>query len=343
MGQYFKMLGMYAVVIFVLLLVATSPVYAVSPLYFYDWYHGKDGQTVPSGYPAWLSDKQEDRENVAKAIKWELYTGYPDRTLKLTDNITRAEFAVALARVLDVGEDGGSAWYTNRLNALVSEGIIKSLSGDWSAPVKRGEMGQWTGKAARKYTADIKKNSVSFTDTSDGDIITAAKAGIISGYSDGSFKSVEKAQRVHAALMLVRLAQVLNSEPLPKEDDLNNIAHKAFEKEQLARKAWVLAKTKVLDYTSAEGYESKLNLKWLALVEAEYQKLKPDYGWAEDILSYSANPVELHRTTAVIEVSGSVQNYDKYGSKLYDKIDYKGSQYFIKRGGKWTVTHGEPG
>ena len=341
MGQYFNKLVIYILVVFVLL-VATTPAYAVSPLYFYDWYHGKNGQTVPLGYPAWLKDKQEDNENVAKAIKWELYTGYPDRTLKLTDNITRAEFAVALARVLDIGEDGGSVWYTKRLNALVSEGIIKSLSGDWSAPIKRGEMGQWTGRAARKYEADIKKNSMSFTDTSDGDIIIAAKAGIISGYSDGSFKPTEQAQRVHAALMLVRLAEGLNSQPLPKSDDLNIIAKKAFELEQVARKNWVLGRTKTLDYTPAEEYESKLNLTWLALAEAEYQKLKPDYGWAEDTLYYSAKPVKMHRTTAVIEVSGKVQNYDDAGDKLYGKIDYNGFQYFIKRGGKWTVTHGEP-
>ena len=342
MWQYFNKLGIYALVVFLLLAVA-SPAYAVNPLYFYDWYQGKGGQSMPSGYPSWLEGKPQDKDNVAKAIKFELYTGYPDRTLKLIDNITRAEFAVALARVLDIGEDGGSSWYANRLNALVLDGIIKSLSGNWSAPVTRGEMGQWTGKAASKYAAEIKKNSVSFTDTVDKDIIKAAKTGIISGYDDGSFKPAEKAQRVHAALMLVRLAEALNSQPLPKSEDLKKIAQKAFEQEQAARKAWVQGSTKTLDYTSVEEYESGLNLKWLALAEVEYQKLKPDYGWAEDVLSYSGKPVELHRTTAVIEVSGRVQNYDKSGRKLYDEIAYDGLQYFIRSGGKWRVTHGEPG
>ena len=341
MAKYFKKLSIYVVLVFVLL-AASSPAYAVSPLYFYDWYQGKNNQTLPSGYPTWLENNSQDKDNVAKAIKFELYTGYPDQTLKLTDNITRAEFAVALARVLDTGKDSGSTWYSNRVDALISEGILKGKSGDWSAPITRGEMGQWAGRSANKYEAEVKKKSVSFTDTVDSDIMTAAKTGVISGYSDGSFKPSEKAQRVHAALMLVRLAEGLNSQALPKEIDLNSIAKKAFEQEQSARKNWVQAKTKIPDYTTAEEYESSLNLKWLALAEAEYQKLKSNYGWAEDVLSYSVKPVELHQTTAVIQVSGKVQNYDKSGRKLYDIIEYSGFQYFIKRDGKWIVTYGEP-
>ncbi|ACV64814.1 S-layer domain protein [Desulfofarcimen acetoxidans DSM 771] len=341
MWRYLYKLSIYAAVALVLMTV-TTPAHAVNPLYFNDWCQGKSNQVLPSGYPAWLEDNAQDKENVAKAIKFELYTGYPDQTLKLTDNITRAEFAVALARVLDTGKDGGSTWYANRLDALVAEGILKGKTGDWSSPITRGEMGQWTGRAAGKYKADIKINSISFTDTVDSDILTAAKAGIISGYSDGSFKPKDNAQRVHAALMLVRLAEALNSKPLPNETDLSNIAQKAYEQEQIARKAWVQAKTKTPNYTPAEEYESSLNLKWLALAEVEYQKLKPNYGWAEDKLSYSAKPVEMHRTTAIIEISGRVQNYDKAGNKLYDELDYKGSQYFIKRDGKWVLTHGEP-
>ncbi|WP_066633914.1 S-layer homology domain-containing protein [Desulfolucanica intricata] len=329
----FICLGMLA-----LFLLTAGPAFALNPLYFYDW---PGTGNLPAGYPSWLENTPEDKKSVSDAVKWELYTGYPDRTLKLTNNITRAEFAVALARSLDIGQEGGSTWYAGRRDALLQAGIITSATGNWDAPISRGEMGQWMGRAARQFSAGVKVSNVSYSDTTDPDIITAARAGVIAGYEDGTFRPGEKAQRVHAALMLVRLVRGLNSAK-PAVDSLDEIAQKAFIEEQEARKDWVTGKTGQLDFSAAKSYESETNLNWLKLVEEEYQKSNPDYGWAKDVENYSAKGVELHRTAAIIKVSGKVQNYNKSGQAIYGALPYEGYNYFVKRDGKWLLTHSEP-
>ncbi|WP_422879783.1 S-layer homology domain-containing protein [Neomoorella thermoacetica] len=68
-----------------------------------------------------------------EAIDFELYMGYPDATLKLSNNITRAEFAAVLARAADVSGQLGRNWYDGAVDGLSAAGVIPDKSGDWNA------------------------------------------------------------------------------------------------------------------------------------------------------------------------------------------------------------------
>ena len=210
---------------FMLLMLAAMPVYAATPTthWYKDW-----GQ----GGIDW--NNQSDVKELDEAVRWELYVGYDDgiqihskipgkyyqATLRFGNNITRGEFATALGRCLDIGNDNNFPW--GRVDALVSAGIIPSKDGDFNAPITRAEMAQWMGKAAVKYNTDIKNSNVFFPDTSNSDILAAAKTGVIKGYPDGKFHPENNALRAHAALMLVRLSKQMNQD-LPEDEELKQL------------------------------------------------------------------------------------------------------------------------
>lgn len=212
------------------LMLITIPVYAATPdtHWYKDW-----GQ----GGIDW--NNQSDVNELEEAVRWELYVGYDDgyqitpkipgkyylATLRFGNNITRGEFATALGRCLDIGNDNN--FPTGRVNALVSAGIIGDPNGDFTADITRAEMAQWMGRAAVKYKADVKNSNVSFPDTYDTDILAAAKTGVIKGYPDGQFHPDDNALRAHAALMLVRLSKQMNQN-LTDDSELNLLITKAL-------------------------------------------------------------------------------------------------------------------
>jgi hypothetical protein len=178
---------------------------------------------------------KSDVKEIEDAIRWELYVGYSDgkqihpkipgayygAALRLGDDITRGEFAVALGRCLDIGSD--TNFPMGRVIPLVDQRVITSdeADKDFSVPITRAEMAKWMGRAAINFKADT-KGVVSFADTSDSDILAAAKTGVIRGYPDGLFHPDDNAMRAHAVLMLVRFSRQLNSD-LPKDIELENL------------------------------------------------------------------------------------------------------------------------
>lgn len=209
---------------------------AGDPIYYMDWEWNRfiDLDEYPTTkYPQWLENKQniQDKNDVYDAISWEIYKGDPpskkDKALvkemnyyhddynligghlRLTDKITRAEFAAALARTIGINVSNGNPWYINYVKELNKLGIIPTISGDWSDTsfITREEMGQWIGRAAKKFNIKIQNENVYFTDTNDENILLAAKTGIIKGSGNNQFKPQDNAQRVEAALMLIRMVK----------------------------------------------------------------------------------------------------------------------------------------
>ncbi len=174
---------------------------AAVPADFKDWGKGPK-------WPAWLDSVKTDKETVAKAIEYGIYQGYPDKTLRLTDTITRAEFATALSRVLETGTENGAGaeWYKPHVDALVDMEIITNTGGNWNAPITRLEMGQWMGRAVmqNQNRERFRFREIHFEDVQDPDVDIAAMARIINGVGEGKFNPGGKAQRVEAALMLMR-------------------------------------------------------------------------------------------------------------------------------------------
>lgn len=99
------------------------------------------------------------------------------------------------------------------LRYLISKGaLLKDANGSYrpNDTVTRGEFATYIAKALNLQT----KDTITFTDVSDtyllaNEIKLAATAGIITGYTDGTFKPEERISREHMAVMLIRAVDYL--------------------------------------------------------------------------------------------------------------------------------------
>lgn len=103
--------------------------------------------------------------------------------------------------------------HENGLRYLIQkDALLKDANGSYrpNATVTRGEFATYIAKALNLDT----KNEITFTDVSDtylfaNEIKLAATAGIITGYTDGSFKPDDRISREHMAVMLIRAVDYL--------------------------------------------------------------------------------------------------------------------------------------
>uniref|UniRef100_UPI000488F434 S-layer homology domain-containing protein n=1 Tax=Desulfovirgula thermocuniculi TaxID=348842 RepID=UPI000488F434 len=165
---------------------------------------------------------------IIEAIDFELYKGYPDNTLRLGNDITRAEFAAVLARCIDVSGEPGPNWYDSAVDGLVKLGIIPDKSGDWDAPITRLEMAQWLGRLARVYNLPEKDLGAAFSDTYDEDALRAARAGLVKGVSAGVLGADQHLNRAQAAVLLFRVARSVDTN-LPSDEELIQARKEAIE------------------------------------------------------------------------------------------------------------------
>lgn len=148
-------------------------------------------------------------------------TGYADGTFAPDRNISRAETAVMLSRLLkEKMVDGktyptaftdmkGVEWYANEVGYLAQLGIISgyedgSFGGD--NPITRAEFVAITSKFDRLSPG----SGVSFTDVSASNwakdyILSAAVKGWVSGYPDGTFKPTQNITRAEAVSMVNKI------------------------------------------------------------------------------------------------------------------------------------------
>ena len=148
--------------------------------------------------------------------------GYADGTVRPNGKITRAEVATIFFRLLDddtrakywssennFSDVSADKWYNNAVSTLSNMGVIGGYADGTfrpDAPISRAEFAkiavsftQNTGSATYNYFTDVK--------TTDwfAPYVTAAKdAGLIEGYSDGSFKPESKITRAEACAIVNR-------------------------------------------------------------------------------------------------------------------------------------------
>ena len=148
--------------------------------------------------------------------------GYSDGTVRPNGKITRAEVATIFFRLLDddtrakywssennFSDVSADKWYNNAVSTLCNMGVIGGYADGTfrpDAPISRAEFAkiavsftQNTGSATYNYFTDVK--------TTDwfAPYVTAAKdAGLIEGYSDGSFKPESKITRAEACAIVNR-------------------------------------------------------------------------------------------------------------------------------------------
>lgn len=148
--------------------------------------------------------------------------GYSDGTIRPNGKITRAEVATIFFRLLDddtrakywsskndFSDVSADKWYNNAVSTLSNMGVIGGYADGTfrpDAPISRAEFAkiavsftQNNGSAVYNYFTDVK--------TTDwfAPYVTAAKdAGLIEGYSDGSFKPESKITRAEACAIVNR-------------------------------------------------------------------------------------------------------------------------------------------
>ena len=148
--------------------------------------------------------------------------GYADGTVRPNGKITRAEVATIFFRLLDddtrakywssennFSDVSADKWYNNAVSTLSNMGVIGGYADGTfrpDAPISRAEF----AKIAVSFTQNNGSTTYNyFTDVKTTDwfapYVTAAKdAGLIEGYSDGSFKPESKITRAEACAIVNR-------------------------------------------------------------------------------------------------------------------------------------------
>ncbi len=170
---------------------------------------------VPTGHWA---------ENViAKAAAYQIMLGKGGGRFGLGENVTRAEFAAMLTRIMGWERPSPAAptfadnadptqWYYADIEALAAHDAVPSAVGSNFRPLEditREEMAVMLVRALGfgSVAENLKTEALAFTDVTDnrGYIMAAADFGIINGKSSTNFAPKEKALREEAAAMMVRM------------------------------------------------------------------------------------------------------------------------------------------
>ena len=148
--------------------------------------------------------------------------GYSDGTVRPNGKITRAEVATIFFRLLDddtrakywsskndFSDVSADKWYNNAVSTLSNMGVIGGYADGTfrpDAPISRAEFAkiavsftQNNGSAVYNYFTDVKP-----TDWFAPYVTAAKDAGLIEGYSDGSFKPESKITRAEACAIVNR-------------------------------------------------------------------------------------------------------------------------------------------
>lgn len=220
-----------------LALAVATPVYAIPATYSVAEAATKTTfKDVPKSHWAYESIKQVAEKG--------LVAGYSDGTYKPSAQVTRAEFATFLSRVFD-GNDrtpskfsdvGASHWANDAIQEGLAVGFIKAsdFSNNRFEPNKamtRGEMTRWLanglahanadyGKAIEKmanssltlipipefYKGGVNKKDLPY-------IGVALGTGLLSGYSDFTFKPYGNTTRAEVATILIRFIDTMKKAP----------------------------------------------------------------------------------------------------------------------------------
>lgn len=148
--------------------------------------------------------------------------GYADGTVRPNGKITRAEVATIFFRLLDddtrakywssennFSDVSADKWYNNAVSTLSNMGVIGGYADGTfrpDAPISRAEFAkiavsftQNNGSAVYNYFTDVKP-----TDWFAPYVTAAKDAGLIEGYSNGSFKPESKITRAEACAIVNR-------------------------------------------------------------------------------------------------------------------------------------------
>jgi hypothetical protein len=158
--------------------------------------------------------------DIEKLVSLGAIAGYPDGTFRPNNNITRAEFVAVLVKALQLTPKAGpvfadtqGTWAQTYVSTAAAYGIVSGYDADHfgpNAPITREQMAAIIVRAAKLAPV---AGTPSFKDAATigawarEDVVTAVKDGIMSGYSDGTFRPLQDATRAEGVTVIARLVQ----------------------------------------------------------------------------------------------------------------------------------------
>ncbi len=198
--------------------------------------------------------------------------GYPDGTVKPAGNITRAETAAILFRLMDDAsrktyystksgfrDVASGSWYNTYVATLNNAGVITDSSNGYFRPneaITRAELAAMLAKFSETTGAANYFNDVSASYWAANAIAICAKLGWITGYPDGTFRPDKNVTRAELMAMINRATG-----RAPKSADAFLPGMKTWS-DNTADKWYYLD---VQEATNSHSYTVKDSEKWTAL------------------------------------------------------------------------------
>ena len=230
-------------------------------------HHRRPTVTIPDDVPTGLNGNDH----------YAYIVGYPDKTVRPQDGITRAEVATIFFRLLtDETRDANStksnsysdvaagAWYNHAVSTLSAMGIVKGDShGKFNpnAPITRAEF----AAIAARFDDKANTTTADFSDIAShwakNEISAASNNGWITGYPDGTFRPDNKITRAEAMTLVNRVLKRLPE----TEEDLHDDMIKWSDNSDASQ--WFYLD--VQEATNSHYYQTKENQfeKWTKLRE----------------------------------------------------------------------------
>ena len=229
-------------------------------------HHRRPTVTIPDDVPTGLNGDDH----------YAYIVGYPDKTVRPQNGITRAEVATIFFRLLtDETRDANStksnsysdvaagAWYNHAVSTLSAMGIVKGSNGKFNpnAPITRAEF----AAIAARFDDKANTTTADFSDIAShwakNEISAASTNGWITGYPDGTFRPDNKITRAEAMTLVNRVLKRLPE----TEEDLHDDMIKWSDNSDVSQ--WFYLD--VQEATNSHYYQTKENQfeKWTKLRE----------------------------------------------------------------------------
>ena len=229
-------------------------------------HHRRPTVTIPDDVPTGLNGDDH----------YAYIVGYPDKTVRPQNGITRAEVATIFFRLLtDETRDANStksnsysdvaagAWYNHAVSTLSAMGIVKGSNGKFNpnAPITRAEF----AAIAARFDDKANTTTADFSDIAShwakNEISAASNNGWITGYPDGTFRPDNKITRAEAMTLVNRVLKRLPE----TEEDLHDDMIKWSDNSDVSQ--WFYLD--VQEATNSHYYQTKENQfeKWIKLRE----------------------------------------------------------------------------
>ena len=229
-------------------------------------HHRRPTVTIPDEVPTGLNGNDH----------YAYIVGYPDKTVRPQNGITRAEVATIFFRLLtDETRDANStksnsysdvaagAWYNHAVSTLSAMGIVKGSNGKFNpnAPITRAEF----AAIAARFDDKANTTTADFSDIAShwakNEISAASNNGWITGYPDGTFRPDNKITRAEAMTLVNRVLKRLPE----TEEDLHDDMIKWSDNSDVSQ--WFYLD--VQEATNSHYYQTKENQfeKWTKLRE----------------------------------------------------------------------------